>query len=568
MGRAQALDAFLECTLRTVSLEDVQLAAVSYEWGDTRKTEPIALNGHLVWVGQNAHAALRHIRQANTSQLVRLMGNIYSKAQPVYLWTGGQDEHTTTFWRVAKKLRFLKDPNVNLADLDSEDGMFLRNLDDERWKSIARVLRRSFWRRIWILQEIVLAAAREQGVVLFGQYHMPYAVFLKAVRMLRQVGSFISMLYPSDQTPGAVQALEDGAIFRQHVIALREYKEGKSCSLDILGANRYMHATNPKDRVYGLLALMRIPDIVPDYERPLEDIYRDITIRLIKHDVSMDHIGRGSGTAISNANMSSWAIDWSSIGQVKNLYDDVLSLVHLDGFYDACGDAQPLIRRDGRYLTVRGLRLFTIGPLKQFTCARGRGDALCNLAEVQKWMLEQLRCRSTRPEEEFNDSFRRALLLDIAFGSEGNRRVRIGPLANLASVKLQAPAENYEAFWDLIDQAAAGHEPTEEDRDECASGVMRMASHLPDTKLSVGPGGEICLLPPTAQEGDLIYIVAGCSVPFVLRLLPIRPRQYFMIGSAYVHGKMDGEAVTAASSITINDEVRDEDWPFERIVLV
>ncbi|KAI6773008.1 hypothetical protein HG530_003966 [Fusarium avenaceum] len=50
------------------------------------------------------------------------------------------------------------------------------------------------------------------------------------------------------------------------------------------------------------------------------------------------------------------------------------------------------------------------------------------------------------------------------------------------------------------------------------------------------------LCPPETQDGDFICILYGCSVPVVLRETPDKKRM-ILIGEAYAHGKMDGEAM-------------------------
>ncbi|KAG8418915.1 hypothetical protein J3459_011895 [Metarhizium acridum] len=50
------------------------------------------------------------------------------------------------------------------------------------------------------------------------------------------------------------------------------------------------------------------------------------------------------------------------------------------------------------------------------------------------------------------------------------------------------------------------------------------------------------LCPVTTEKDDLICILYGCSVPMILRL-SADEEWYKVIGEAYVHGKMDGEAM-------------------------
>jgi hypothetical protein len=54
--------------------------------------------------------------------------------------------------------------------------------------------------------------------------------------------------------------------------------------------------------------------------------------------------------------------------------------------------------------------------------------------------------------------------------------------------------------------------------------------------------------PSKTKKGDIIAILYGCSVPVILRPVRDSPREvqdYEFIGEAYIHGKMDGEAIDA-----------------------
>jgi hypothetical protein len=67
--------------------------------------------------------------------------------------------------------------------------------------------------------------------------------------------------------------------------------------------------------------------------------------------------------------------------------------------------------------------------------------------------------------------------------------------------------------------------------------------------LTGGPGKILVGLGPSkTKEGDLIAVLYGCSVPVILRPVhdPSNDAQdYEFIGEAYIHGKMDGEAIDA-----------------------
>ena len=63
--------------------------------------------------------------------------------------------------------------------------------------------------------------------------------------------------------------------------------------------------------------------------------------------------------------------------------------------------------------------------------------------------------------------------------------------------------------------------------------------------------GHIGLAPHGTMEGDLIYVVLGASVPYVLR--PLSQRDFSLIGEAYVQGIMRGEALQTDELGTADD---------------
>ncbi|KAL9624732.1 MAG: hypothetical protein Q9160_001086 [Pyrenula sp. 1 TL-2023] len=60
--------------------------------------------------------------------------------------------------------------------------------------------------------------------------------------------------------------------------------------------------------------------------------------------------------------------------------------------------------------------------------------------------------------------------------------------------------------------------------------------------------------PPDAQVGDIACILFGCSVPVLLRPSPDREQRFTLVGESYIHGLMEGEAITGREK---------ETWKFE-----
>ena len=67
--------------------------------------------------------------------------------------------------------------------------------------------------------------------------------------------------------------------------------------------------------------------------------------------------------------------------------------------------------------------------------------------------------------------------------------------------------------------------------------------------LFITEDGHFGLGPESAAEKDEVWILFGAQVPFVLRPAPERgPNAYTLVGEAYVHGFMEGEALHGRSS--------------------
>ncbi|KAG7424625.1 hypothetical protein Forpi1262_v013702 [Fusarium oxysporum f. sp. raphani] len=48
----------------------------------------------------------------------------------------------------------------------------------------------------------------------------------------------------------------------------------------------------------------------------------------------------------------------------------------------------------------------------------------------------------------------------------------------------------------------------------------------------------------SSEVGDELWVVSGCPIPMILRKTGLKKNEYSLIGETYVHGAMQGEAVT------------------------
>jgi hypothetical protein len=127
--------------------------------GDPSITKPIIINGSIMEVTTNLEAALRELRAWKITKIwvdaicinqrdvaergiqVPRMGLIYSKATEVIAWLGVEAENSRAACKAIRSLEDLQ-PDVRQKTLTKASS------------SIQALFHRSFWKRVWIIQEI------------------------------------------------------------------------------------------------------------------------------------------------------------------------------------------------------------------------------------------------------------------------------------------------------------------------------------------------------------------------------------------------------------------------------
>jgi len=180
-------DTPIRAALRTVNLEEAtrRYVCLSYSWITTCATENIILNNKSYAVPRNLHRQLSRVRalgfaqdlwcdslciaqdnSAERSIQVAMMGCIFSNANQVYL---GVDEGGMLFQpSMLSEILHGWSCGSHLRELDPSESSF----DMIAAQQLRRILSASFWRRVWTVQEIVLATEAfvmgEWGLVPFS----------------------------------------------------------------------------------------------------------------------------------------------------------------------------------------------------------------------------------------------------------------------------------------------------------------------------------------------------------------------------------------------------------------
>lgn len=166
------------------NLNESAFEALSYVWGDQTRKEKIKCNGERAEIGANLHAALNERRRRRSVGLlwadqicinqsdigeknhqVRLMSDIYARADQVIIWLGAQQPRDIEGMSLASNL-YLKG-NGNRYDIDV--GVYdsykfdckSRGVPDPEfnptWTALFSIIANPWFGRIWVVQELLVA---------------------------------------------------------------------------------------------------------------------------------------------------------------------------------------------------------------------------------------------------------------------------------------------------------------------------------------------------------------------------------------------------------------------------
>ncbi|KAK6218473.1 Ankyrin and HET domain-containing protein [Colletotrichum tabaci] len=202
------------------------------------------------------------IDQSNAAEKnvqVALMGDIYRTAECVRIWLGEDDQDTAQAMQLVNDCNGFRDTNAVVK----------RVVGDERGAiGLAGLLRRPYWNRMWMFQEILLSKI---GHVHCGTSSAPFGTFVQMDLVSSQ-----PQLWPARRTsPAWIHDLRK-AFFNiaQFTIAPRELQNLEH----ILAVTRVLQASEPADKLFALMGTCDMASyLTVDYDKTFQDIYVGFT---------------------------------------------------------------------------------------------------------------------------------------------------------------------------------------------------------------------------------------------------------------------------------------------------
>ncbi|KAI4236728.1 MAG: hypothetical protein L6R40_006072 [Gallowayella cf. fulva] len=348
----------ITCDLLTeVPLETApEYEALSYTWGTTTQDQPVNLRTissqspsapapktEIVYVTKHLYAAFLRLQLPSLPRLlwidqlcidqsnvvernaqVKLMVDIYRRAERTVVWLGDAsilDQDKDAIIDAADRMNFRP---VEREYSTPEDQIILKqligfrthgkpyDLGQRRRRVLAELLNRSWFTRAWVFQEVVVA---KKGIVFCGPLEMDMDVFINLLDGvcdldLQEVGEAASIMH-SSRGYKPMFAIRETRFESRNGLSSSKKSQWLSTLWQAMGN---LNATNPRDKVYAFLAFADSraeSRISPSYEKSVESVYTDATVRSIHARGSLDVLELAIKGDESLAGLPSWVPDFS-----------------------------------------------------------------------------------------------------------------------------------------------------------------------------------------------------------------------------------------------------------------
>jgi hypothetical protein len=587
----------ISCTLNQISrLINPVYMALSYTWGDQSRTRPILVDDTKAPITENLEAALHHLQQEyealtlwvdalcinqtdeiEKSDQVKQMLEIYRGAAVTIVWLGSaaddSDRAMDSLDRIGEWLDGLGAIEV-LQDLrrrtPRNDGTHYlsveRSLQKEARKiaighddipypfeALNKMTYRPWWRRVWVTQELSVSPTVEFAC---GWKRVNGPRFCAGILfhnfLQKEISRSAGLNLALQMRLGSIPSLSN-SVASTMLGARARFQSNASCGDETLlqllerayvcSYGSPLETSQPKDRILGLLGLANDSEklgINVDYSKSCETVYIE-TARALLLQGHMDVLCLCQSPKL-RFELPSWVPDWRApIRTPCGGYAE-------DRTFCASGKSAAFVDFNSEkdrfeHIYIKGSQVDVIecigsewepgfDPDKEFDWKA----ASTFLSEI-----EDLCKRSSDVHGEvsgkaflWEDAVWRIPIADqeIAYGGSHCRATNLSHQGYKVVKKAINSPQSFRGEPDLGTKSYM-----------CIMTSLHSKSHFLSTKGYVGLG------PAHLRKGDVICILHGAHVPFILR--KSEGESYQLVGEAFVYGIMDGEFVETTPEVKI-----------------
>jgi Heterokaryon incompatibility protein (HET) len=555
----------LQGVIYHTSLESAGLyEALSYLWGATdERPHTLRTPDGVVLLTLSLHSALQQLREkgkpvilwvdavcinqkdnAEKVKQIHLMSQIFKKASYVIAYIGEEaDESHLAFETLLQIKMKAENPKTHLGSHSPWGERHIPPSEDTAWEAIRALFARHYFRRVWIIAEIVLAIRIR---VVCGKCSVGWSDLVKAIETCKK-----NIMHAPDKIFS----------FRENFDIIWVLEEQRECRaknkqwdlLKLLQLFEHAKATLQRDRLFALLVLaaessypnaeLKDPKFEVDYDASFEVIVRRYAAAFVKQGRGMDLLYRAK-LGSQPDRFPSWIPDWTTPNR-HSLYE----WSSQGGCYRAAKDTKTQLdlKPSSDELTIQGLLVDEVRSVSQ---------SANELAYFWSYFLEVAQMVDSLGKyptgEHLSDLKWKVPIAGAtqALGNKGSSDLRLyyEALDRMCALARKASGEDPVAFGDaeaILDEAGLSSQ-YKLLWEKCHVYFHILLTGNRDFTLSgwrflVTERGYAGVAPNSVRAGDTICIFNGGAVPFLLRKSRKRDGAYHLLGGCYVHGFMSGE---------------------------
>lgn len=595
----------LQCHVHTVNMNALPAYdALSYSWGEDLQDNPshatdlafslveaifpterfLRCNGKILPVSTNLYNALRRLRdkpsvkylwidrvcidQSNPlerNDQVRKMDRIYSGARLVVIWLGEEDDRTVPAFSMIEKVselatasavRSLHTNTDEIFNPDALQALGLPSFPSMEWESMHRLFERRWFQRSWVVQEVALA---DVAIAVCGCRILNWDDIGCTGQYLVASGFFRAMqdVYGRQGRPTLASSIQNNR-------AAVKLSTDRSLTV-LLCSMRRFKATDPRDKVFSLLGLSRTKKqqdshgkadtdaIDPDYSLSTDVIFRQVTEKLMKQKFSLALLSTVEDLSLRKTpNLPSWVPDYAVWQEVT-----ILGMPDNPHNYHAGGEEVALqnsseFEGSDHVLSLAGYEVDAINEIGLCLNSDLTEGSLSNV------LLSWLKLVDKLPETYVNGESKPEAIWRTFIGNLGGSTHPAHSIYAkhfLAFLHYHLSDEkgtsNVTSITNAVHNTRAGSDAIKAgNRYLYGTSFMYIAGLR---RFFVTRSGYMGLGPNSMQRGDKVFVFPGGDVPFVLRAS--ETGRYRLVGEAYVHGMMNGEALNNTSRVLMQVDI-------------
>ncbi|KAL7781173.1 heterokaryon incompatibility domain-containing protein [Trichoderma afarasin] len=558
--------------LTTVALADCSglYDALSYVWGDPLEKINITIDGKILPVTVNLFQALNGLLSKGgprrlwidaicvnqedlneRSSQVRLMGKIYKQSGNVPIWLG--QNKTDISLPCVNLLKDTAAASRKIWETYGHENNIPNPMvdnpicsDPKQWDMVREMTNLPWFSRVWVLQEAGLAL---QATMVWGEATINISDIVEVSNLCLMAGhlfpvSDIGLFKITDTFADLWNSMATSASWKRELskrpVQSLEAQRPKVSFTEVLHIGRRFEATDHRDYVFAFLGHPSALNpqtgeilLNPDYNKSLLDVYYETACALLKiAELSfiLSCVDRNQETLDSD--FPSWVPHW-------NLAKNVCALAYPTLWYYAGGrDTTPVFSlNDDRSLQIEGFILDTItwaglATTESDFSAHPVGENRPVVEQIWQNLVANEDAATQYPPEDKVEAFSLTLVANAAQADQKP--------SQLADEHREGFRGYCAKFGCAIQDVGLEGAKSESWRFERGAAWAAHNRRVFRTKT-----GYYGLAHRLIREGDVCCVFPGLRVPFVLR--PVRRDgggpAYKLVGDAYVHGVMRGEAM-------------------------